>query len=172
MSKLDRFLISEGLMELSPNISAVCLDRYLSDHRPILLRELSVDYGPDPFRLYHYWFTLEGFDKMVEETWNEGIPDEANAMIKMNKKLKFLNIELSQKEKVKWAIEGGENSRYFHGIINKKRAQIAIRGVLADGVWIDGPIELEEVEFPNRITVDQRMENERDITHDEIKKAV
>ncbi|GKB92738.1 RNA-directed DNA polymerase, eukaryota [Tanacetum coccineum] len=37
MSKLDRFLISEGLAGSCPNISAVALDRYLSDHRPILL---------------------------------------------------------------------------------------------------------------------------------------
>ncbi|GKA18233.1 RNA-directed DNA polymerase, eukaryota [Tanacetum coccineum] len=59
LSKLDRFLISEGLMESCPNISAISLDRYLSDHRPILLRELCFDYGPIPFRFYHYWFELE-----------------------------------------------------------------------------------------------------------------
>ncbi|GKA81666.1 nucleotide-binding alpha-beta plait domain-containing protein [Tanacetum coccineum] len=46
MSKLDRFLISESLMSSCPNISAVSLDRYLSDHRPILMRESHYDYGP------------------------------------------------------------------------------------------------------------------------------
>nr|GFA82531.1 RNA-directed DNA polymerase, eukaryota [Tanacetum cinerariifolium] len=39
MSKLDRFLISEGLMGLCPNTSAITLDRYLSNHRPILMHE-------------------------------------------------------------------------------------------------------------------------------------
>ncbi|GKB01746.1 RNA-directed DNA polymerase, eukaryota, reverse transcriptase zinc-binding domain protein [Tanacetum coccineum] len=39
MSKLDMFLISNGLMGSCSNISAITLDRYLSDHRPILLRE-------------------------------------------------------------------------------------------------------------------------------------
>ncbi|GKG04358.1 RNA-directed DNA polymerase, eukaryota, partial [Tanacetum coccineum] len=39
MSKLDRFLVSENLINNSPNITAISLDRYLSDHRPILLRE-------------------------------------------------------------------------------------------------------------------------------------
>ncbi|GJU28235.1 RNA-directed DNA polymerase, eukaryota [Tanacetum coccineum] len=48
MSKLDHFLILEGLMELCSNISASTLDRYLSDHRPILLREICFDYGPNP----------------------------------------------------------------------------------------------------------------------------
>nr|GEX23642.1 RNA-directed DNA polymerase, eukaryota [Tanacetum cinerariifolium] len=37
MSKLDRFLISEIMWNSYPNISAITLDRYLSDHRPILL---------------------------------------------------------------------------------------------------------------------------------------
>ncbi|GKF19443.1 RNA-directed DNA polymerase, eukaryota, partial [Tanacetum coccineum] len=37
MSKLDRFLIFEGLMNSCPDISAVTLDRNLSDHRPILI---------------------------------------------------------------------------------------------------------------------------------------
>ncbi|GJY98109.1 RNA-directed DNA polymerase, eukaryota [Tanacetum coccineum] len=36
MSKLDRFLISEGLISIFPSLAAICLDRRLSDHRPIL----------------------------------------------------------------------------------------------------------------------------------------
>nr|GEY52999.1 RNA-directed DNA polymerase, eukaryota [Tanacetum cinerariifolium] len=39
-SKLDRFLISDNLMCLCPNISSSTLDRYLSDHRTILMREV------------------------------------------------------------------------------------------------------------------------------------
>nr|GEW41213.1 RNA-directed DNA polymerase, eukaryota [Tanacetum cinerariifolium] len=39
MSKLDRFLISKDLMGSCPNITSITLDWYLSDHRPILLRE-------------------------------------------------------------------------------------------------------------------------------------
>ncbi|GKC22714.1 RNA-directed DNA polymerase, eukaryota [Tanacetum coccineum] len=38
MSKLDRFLIYENLMITCPNFTATSLERYLSDHRPILLR--------------------------------------------------------------------------------------------------------------------------------------
>nr|GEV18781.1 RNA-directed DNA polymerase, eukaryota [Tanacetum cinerariifolium] len=40
-----------------------------------------------------------------------------------------------QKSKIKWAIEGDENSKFFHGIINKKRYQLSIRGVFVDGDW-------------------------------------
>ncbi|GJV49022.1 RNA-directed DNA polymerase, eukaryota [Tanacetum coccineum] len=69
MSKLDRFLVSEGLISLFPSMSAICLDRHLSDHRPILLRDVIADYGAIPFRLYHSWLGWEGFDQMVSNVW-------------------------------------------------------------------------------------------------------
>ncbi|GJW97082.1 RNA-directed DNA polymerase, eukaryota [Tanacetum coccineum] len=49
MSKLDRFLVSDGIYNLFPSITAICLDRHISDHRPILLREVKLDFGPTPF---------------------------------------------------------------------------------------------------------------------------
>ncbi|GKC40585.1 RNA-directed DNA polymerase, eukaryota [Tanacetum coccineum] len=59
---------------------AITLERYLSDHRPILLRESHFDYGPTPFRFFHYWIEMEGFSKVVEDAWREGPCDDANAM--------------------------------------------------------------------------------------------
>ncbi|GKC09166.1 RNA-directed DNA polymerase, eukaryota [Tanacetum coccineum] len=83
MSKLDRFFVSESLLSTWPNITAVTLERYISDHRPILLRESHFDYGPTPFRFFHYWFEMEGFSKIVEDAWRECTRDESNAMINM-----------------------------------------------------------------------------------------
>nr|GFC35870.1 RNA-directed DNA polymerase, eukaryota [Tanacetum cinerariifolium] len=51
MSKLDRFLVTDGLLSFFPHLSAVCLDRHLSDHRPILLQETLFDFGATPFRM-------------------------------------------------------------------------------------------------------------------------
>ncbi|GJR18533.1 RNA-directed DNA polymerase, eukaryota [Tanacetum coccineum] len=45
-------------------------------------------------------------------------------------------LDLSQKEKNRWSIEGDENSKYFYRIVNSKRSQLAIRGILHDGDWI------------------------------------
>ncbi|GKB86722.1 RNA-directed DNA polymerase, eukaryota [Tanacetum coccineum] len=59
----NMFISNAGLEEVS---LAVSLDRYLSDHRSILMRESYYDYGPVPFRFFHYWFAMEGFDKLVE----------------------------------------------------------------------------------------------------------
>ncbi|GJT27393.1 RNA-directed DNA polymerase, eukaryota [Tanacetum coccineum] len=90
MSKLDRFLMSEGLLGVNPNFSALTLDRYLSDHRPIMLRDSSHDYGPIPFRMYHYWFEIDGFEEMISKAWCECPIVEVNPMLYLMYKMKFL----------------------------------------------------------------------------------
>nr|GEX89374.1 RNA-directed DNA polymerase, eukaryota [Tanacetum cinerariifolium] len=67
MSKFDRFLMSEGLLSANLNFSAITWDRYLSDHRPIMLHESFYDYGPIPFRSFHYWFEIDGFEEMISK---------------------------------------------------------------------------------------------------------
>ncbi|GKA67202.1 hypothetical protein Tco_0767010 [Tanacetum coccineum] len=96
MSKLDRFLITEGLLTVFPSLSALCLDRHLSDHRPILMRELNVDYGPIPFRLFHSWFNKNGFDKMVEDSWKNSAIFEPNSIVSLKKKLQVLKSSIKQ----------------------------------------------------------------------------
>ncbi|GKA91127.1 RNA-directed DNA polymerase, eukaryota [Tanacetum coccineum] len=51
MSKLDRFFVSENLLSMCPNITAITLERFISDHRPILLRAVRYDYGHIPFSI-------------------------------------------------------------------------------------------------------------------------
>ncbi|PWA76634.1 RNA-directed DNA polymerase, eukaryota [Artemisia annua] len=90
MSKLDRFLISDGLLMSFPHLSAICLDRHLSDHRPILLKENSFDFGPTPFRIFHSWFSMEGFESFVEMTWKSLNVLDSNGLVRMKKKLQLL----------------------------------------------------------------------------------
>ncbi|GJX01717.1 hypothetical protein Tco_0185630, partial [Tanacetum coccineum] len=195
-TKLDRFLLSEGLFDFFLHLSAICLDKNLSDHRPILLR--------DSTNLIPGWGkskkvrTKRNLPKLRKHllTWNSPMVSDDNALIHLQRKLQLLKIaikswtkefrlksnakkcqiqqdilclnklfdlglinddslnkralllnelheinsvnasELSQKAKIRWSIKGDENSKFFHGIINKKRAQLAIRGILADGNWI------------------------------------
>ncbi|GKB85895.1 RNA-directed DNA polymerase, eukaryota [Tanacetum coccineum] len=89
MSKLDRFLVSENLLISCPSINAISLDRYISDHRPILLREVLFDYGPIPFRFYNYWLEKDGFDKLVMDAWNDAPGNKRNAIRNFMCKLKF-----------------------------------------------------------------------------------
>nr|GEU77674.1 RNA-directed DNA polymerase, eukaryota [Tanacetum cinerariifolium] len=167
MSKLDSFLGSDGILSLFPSITALCLDRHLSDHRPILLREIQLDFGPTPFRFYHSWFDYAGFDDMIKLSWrswvkakrqevsgskNEMISklgeidkvmdhgkfDDSTVFRRFELKRKLLNVtEMEAKDrflksKVKWAIEGDDNSKFFHDIINKRRSQLAICGIFVD----------------------------------------
>nr|GFB63360.1 RNA-directed DNA polymerase, eukaryota [Tanacetum cinerariifolium] len=81
MSKLDRFLMSNGLLSSFPHISAICLDRHLSDHRPILLREVISDFGPTPFHFYHSWLGLPGFDDLVMKSCNSFVLDDSNGVM-------------------------------------------------------------------------------------------
>ncbi|GJV56777.1 RNA-directed DNA polymerase, eukaryota [Tanacetum coccineum] len=253
MSKLDRFLISDSLLRSCPNISALILDRFLSDHRPILLRESHFDYGPTPFHFYHSWFELIGFDSFLEDTWRDIKCCDTNPMLRLVNKLKLLKKEirkwvkdnndksknhkynlkqrlaeidslldkgegstvileermsimfkltnldnidslaLAQKAKIKWSIEGDENTKKIHGIINKQRNNLAIRGILVDGAWIEDPIAVKneflnhfrdrfnspcserfvlDMDFPNKLTIDQKNDLERPFTKEEIKGAI
>ncbi|GJU58525.1 hypothetical protein Tco_1236291 [Tanacetum coccineum] len=253
MSNTGGFLVSDGVFSLFPHVSAICLDRNLSDHRPILLREVCVDYGPTPFRFYHSWFELQGFDLFITQTWEDIQLDDKNDLVRFKKKLQTLkkairvwvntqkssqsasvhelksklnlidskidkgdvNADLLvtrmsimkqlqetnylesrdhfQKAKIHWAVEGDENSKFFHGIVNKKRANLAVKGVMVDGDWVDDPIRVKEefhdyfatrfcetepssgyidFNFPNKISGDQLADIESPISNDEIRRAV
>nr|GEV80114.1 RNA-directed DNA polymerase, eukaryota, reverse transcriptase zinc-binding domain protein [Tanacetum cinerariifolium] len=70
-------------------------------------------------------------------------------------------MEVAQKAKIKWSIEGDENSKYYHGVLNKKRGRLTIRGVLVD-----------ERDFVKRISLEQNDDLEREVSNEEIKRAV
>ncbi|GJU96120.1 RNA-directed DNA polymerase, eukaryota [Tanacetum coccineum] len=161
-SKLDRFLISEGILEIFPNLTGLILHRRISDHKPIILKESQLDYCPTPFRLFHSWFlehdfiqkknSMENDRKTLQDTMVEfdlcldrgkGLLDDllncANIFRNLGEIDSKISTDLAQKAKIKWAIEGDENSNFYHGIVNKKRRQQAIKGILVDGAWIDNP---------------------------------
>nr|GEX06180.1 putative RNA-directed DNA polymerase, eukaryota, reverse transcriptase zinc-binding domain protein [Tanacetum cinerariifolium] len=224
MSKLDRFLVSKAIVSAFPNITDVCLDRHLSDHQPILLNEISFDFGPTPFRIYHSWFKRAGFDDMVEQTWNSFSHSDSNRLIRFKKKLQDLKkviriwvrdynasqlgskrdiidrlvaidkeldngvttddmllkrMELSckfhelkqsdlkdvaQKAKIKWAIEGDENSKFFHDAFLDHSAS---RFKQHDSARFKLNIPLH-----NQLSSDQSGMLDMNISKDEIKAAV
>ncbi|GJT64574.1 hypothetical protein Tco_1016054 [Tanacetum coccineum] len=58
----------------------------------------------------------------------EGNSDVLNKRMFVSKSLQELDnlesMEVAQKAKIKWAIKGDENSKYYHGILNKKEASL------------------------------------------------
>nr|GEZ91099.1 RNA-directed DNA polymerase, eukaryota [Tanacetum cinerariifolium] len=242
-----------GIMGFCPNITSITLDRYLSDHRPIILRDVCHDYGPIPFRMYHYWFDWNGFGRFIIDTWSNMSISDTNAILKFMKKLRHLKLqtrlwvgdkkesattkkaqlkgmlkdidilidekkvdqellnkrmnvinsihdlekleatEIAQKANIKWSIKEDENSKFFHGILNKKGNQHAICGILSEGNWIEDPNSVKndffshfkerfdspcssrlmlKGEFPNKLSADQSIDLESNVTIEEIKRAV
>ncbi|GKE66861.1 hypothetical protein Tco_1521022 [Tanacetum coccineum] len=196
---------------------------------------------------------MEGFNKLVEDTWSEAPCDDSNAMISLMKKLKYLKVkirewnkgnmtnmknvkakhkrdledldsiidkdegndevvnarmevvkslqtidnlqavEMAQKAKIQWAIEGDENSRFYHGVLNKKRSQLSIRGIMVDGIWMESPNSVKgeffqhfksifdkpedsrvkvDMRYPNTLSLDQQADLELDVSKEEVKRAV
>ncbi|GJU95918.1 RNA-directed DNA polymerase, eukaryota [Tanacetum coccineum] len=253
LSKLDRFLISEDVIDLLPDIRITALDRIWSDHNPILLHVDKIDFGPSPFKLYNSWLLRDGFDDLIKSEWdsldsnNSGFPikchekfrilkakirqwNNNNKTMERNRKAaaleelssiekkidegsaspsdtenrlnllheleiidKFASMDLIQKARVKWDIEGDENTKFFHGLINQKRRNQMINGIMVEGNWITDPSLIKDaffqfykvkfqaqdsqVSFPNlphsqTLNSMDRDYLERLVTHEEIKEAV
>nr|GEW98038.1 hypothetical protein [Tanacetum cinerariifolium] len=168
------------------------LEKGIPDHRPILLKEYVVDYGPTPFHFFHSWLDSDEFLtwllirgkllivvkvmkehqsrlSLIDVKVDQGVAtrDDLNCRISSMKILSDINLkeasDIAQKAMVKWAIGGDENTFFLHSSLKKKRRQCAIKVILHNGVWIDDPGEIfvEQCEFL-----------ERDVSNEEIKKAV
>nr|GEX33257.1 signal recognition particle 19 kDa protein-like [Tanacetum cinerariifolium] len=182
MNKLDRFLIFDNLMCLCHSISSTSLDRFLSDHRPIIMREAHYDYGPIPFKFFHYWFELDGFDKLVEQTWLEANVNDQNSYSKFMNKLKYL------KEKIQiWARLHKESLNNRKSILKAELADLD--GVIDKGEGLDADGHrrrevvrlIQEVEKVDAMEVAQKAkvkwsieddENSKEVSNEEIKRAV
>ncbi|XP_071708360.1 uncharacterized protein [Rutidosis leptorrhynchoides] len=64
-SKLDRFLISEKFSDIWNELLVLALERKLSNHYPIILRDTAIDFGPIPTKVFDEWFDLEGADDLI-----------------------------------------------------------------------------------------------------------
>ncbi|KAJ0519996.1 putative RNA-directed DNA polymerase [Helianthus annuus] len=206
LSKLDRFLVCIGFVEIWPAASVVALDRAYSDHRPLLLTMVSSDYGHIPFRLYNSWFELPGFVDFVLQKCRsfsfEGPSDLALATklrwlknrikewIKEERRMKeemyrfrknrvaFLEnvaedralnqpelemrisdkqfimeferlkeLDMKQKSRVRWALEGDENTGYYHSVVNANISSNRINGIFKNDEWVTNPVTVKQQFF-------------------------
>nr|GEX05119.1 RNA-directed DNA polymerase, eukaryota [Tanacetum cinerariifolium] len=83
---------------------------------------------------------------------NEDLVNERTSLLKDLHNINMCHsLDMAQKANIPWSIEGDENSKFFYGIINMKRSQLAIRGVLVQGDWIDEPYKVKN-EFLNHFS--------------------
>ncbi|GKF54063.1 hypothetical protein Tco_0160973, partial [Tanacetum coccineum] len=64
------------------------------------------DYGPIPFRFYRYWLEVDGFDKLVRDSWNVAPVNKKNAIRNFMGKLHGLVMRLLIREiaRMRWSI--------------------------------------------------------------------
>ncbi|XP_071707968.1 uncharacterized protein [Rutidosis leptorrhynchoides] len=99
-SKLDRFLISEKFNNMWGDVSVLALERLLSDHCPIVLRNKEIDFGPKPVKIFDEWLDEDGSKKVIKKAWAEcitGQRHDCNFRIKL-KKVKFALKEWSKEK--------------------------------------------------------------------------
>nr|GEV74469.1 RNA-directed DNA polymerase, eukaryota [Tanacetum cinerariifolium] len=147
-------------------------------------------------------YSMKGCERDIEGIIGtqgaKGVNDDillsrVNLMKQLNELKASDTRELVQKAKVQWAVEGAENSKFFHGILNKKRATLSIRGIMLDGVWVVDQTHVKEIfrsyfasrfndpgdtnckinyNFPNCLLPDQASDLECQVSNDEIRQAV
>ncbi|GJY06227.1 RNA-directed DNA polymerase, eukaryota, reverse transcriptase zinc-binding domain protein [Tanacetum coccineum] len=95
LSKLDRFLISEDISNVIHNLQATVIDCHILDHRPIVLKQSKLDFGPTPFKLFNSWMLNPQFDALVTLSWNSAQHiDGSNSFIHFKEKIKRLKYDI------------------------------------------------------------------------------
>ncbi|GJX36378.1 putative RNA-directed DNA polymerase, eukaryota, reverse transcriptase zinc-binding domain protein [Tanacetum coccineum] len=115
LNKLNRFLISEGIIEDIPDIKIIAIDRMWSDHSPILLHVKKADFGPSSFKFYNSWLNRDGFDDLIKSTWSSMDTSNRNSNIRSHEKLRGLKTAIK-----KWQAEVRKNDiSQKHGTLSE-----------------------------------------------------
>nr|GEV03585.1 RNA-directed DNA polymerase, eukaryota [Tanacetum cinerariifolium] len=88
--------------------------------------------------------------RFIDQQLDQGVVSDDLLLSRMNLMKQIHDFKMTdscdalQKAKIKWAIEGDENSKFFHGIVNRNRANLAIKGIMVDGDWVDDPSRVKD----------------------------
>ncbi|KAJ0582905.1 putative RNA-directed DNA polymerase [Helianthus annuus] len=77
---------------------------------------------------------MEVRDLTEEEEW---ILLESKKVLKEEEERK--NSDIRQRSRICWATGGDENSKFFHAMVNCRKASNVIHGLEVDGVWVSKP---------------------------------
>jgi len=99
-SIIDRVLVSKEWIGFWPNCQQFVFSRSISDHCVVILKEVSVDWGPKPFRCLDVWQRDSRFKEFVSSSWSsyavvgDGIYTFKEKLKKLKADLKVLNKEV------------------------------------------------------------------------------
>ncbi|XP_071726764.1 uncharacterized protein [Rutidosis leptorrhynchoides] len=73
LRKLYRFLVSDQFLSMWEDISMMALERNLSDHCPIVMRDKNEDFGPKPLKFFDMWMEFKEMEPLIVEAWNKKV---------------------------------------------------------------------------------------------------
>ncbi|XP_058727126.1 uncharacterized protein LOC131598556 [Vicia villosa] len=95
MSRLDRFLVADSIINKWGVVGQRICSRDISDHCPIWLVKDNEDWGPKSFKINNEWFAFKSFIPFVEKSWKE-IAIEGRSDFVLKEKFRIL------KERLRW----------------------------------------------------------------------
>ncbi|GJT69786.1 hypothetical protein Tco_1029072 [Tanacetum coccineum] len=113
--------------------------------------------------------------KSLDEKIDAGQASEDDRMLRVNSWHELDNLEklvsmnLIQKARIRWDVEGDENSKFFHGIINSKRKSQSIQEKLS---CHDSPVILPSMSSAKSLSDSDRHLLDSMVSLEEIENAV
>ncbi|XP_023738902.1 uncharacterized protein LOC111886893 [Lactuca sativa] len=119
LSRFDRFLIFESLLDVIPDISCIALDRRWSDHCLVLLKKDQNDYGPISLKLFNPWLQMDGFSDVVSQAVRDFSPDcNLNKCINMKNKLNFVKAKIKGWQADMRKLKGEQRKACINRLLN------------------------------------------------------
>nr|GEV18679.1 RNA-directed DNA polymerase, eukaryota, reverse transcriptase zinc-binding domain protein [Tanacetum cinerariifolium] len=90
-------------------------------------------------------------NKNLDQKIDEGLASDEDKSSRISKLQeldyfeKMNSPDLMQKTRVKWEVEGDENSKFFHGLIKSRRKSQSIHGIMHEGDLLEAVVSMEEI---------------------------